>query len=449
LSGQGTLAPIGTIISEQSRTAFSIQGAGARALGLGGAFIALADDATAVTFNPAGLAQMVRPEMSFVGQGRSRGVAFQDVQSTRGARTFTVDDSLISNNRFDPLLASGTVPLQVGGRTLALQLSVQRVIPLGEGDARDMTERPLDGSAPTQLHQEINQDGQIDLYSFAAAYEVSQRILIGCSVNLWRGAWDLASNSTNMTAGNTSFVSFSQGNRLEGTNYNLGLLWRWPTWSLGITRRTAFHGDFTYNANLESSKTAKVVSAPYTTGLHWPSTTGIGLAYRPADHWVLAADLLTTAWSQARYMSNREALNGLNFFDMTKGNRTPDATQFHAGVERVLVLASGKVIPLRLGYSREPQPVTDRSTGQQRVIQGISLGSGVKMGAYTVDIGYRYGWGRRMASQYLDPEQVLSANQITTLGRESLIEHRLDVSFIYRFERGPVQDLLHYLFVGE
>jgi long-subunit fatty acid transport protein len=244
-------------------------------------------------------------------------------------------------------------------------------------------------------------------------------------------------------------VSFSQGNRLEGTNYNLGLLWRWPTWSLGITRRTAFHGDYTYSVAFESSKMSKTVAAPFTTGLHWPSTTGVGFAFRPADHWVVAADLLTTAWSQARYLSTREALNGLNFFDMAKGNRTPDATQFHAGIERVLLLASGKVIPLGLGYSREPQPVTDRNTGQQRVMQGVSLGSGVKMGAYTLDVGYRYGWGRRFASQYLDPEQVLSDIRITTRGRETLREHRLDASFIYRFERGPVLDLLHYLFVGD
>lgn len=456
LSAQGVLAPIGSIISEQSRTAFSIQGAGARAMGLGGAFIALADDATAVSFNPAGLAQMVKPEMSFVGQGINRGVAFQDAQTLAGSRTLLVDDSLISNTRFDPLLLSGTLPLRVDGKTLAIQLSIQRMIPLGEGDSRTMLERPQDGTAPSRLQQSITQRGQIDLYSFAVAYEVSQRILLGCSVNYWRGAWDLDSDSSSTTAGSTTYVDFTQGNHLEGTNYNVGLLWRWPTWSLGITRRTAFHADYTYSASYATSAsvapnphTAAILSSPYALGLHWPSTTGIGLAIRPADQWLVAMDLVTTPWSQANYMSDRANLNGLNFFTLSRSQGNPDATQFHVGTERLFLTTSGNVIPLRFGYSREPQPEVDRITGAQRVIQSLSLGSGLKRGPYTFDVAYRYGWGRREASQFLDPAQILSGSSVASLGRESLTEHRVEMSFIIQFERGPVQDLLHYLFVGD
>ena len=42
-------------------------GSGARALGMGGAFIAVADDATAASWNPGGLIQLERPEISAVG----------------------------------------------------------------------------------------------------------------------------------------------------------------------------------------------------------------------------------------------------------------------------------------------------------------------------------------------------------------------------------------------
>jgi long-subunit fatty acid transport protein len=41
-------------------------GSGARALGVSGAFTAIADDATAASWNPAGLTQLERPELSFV-----------------------------------------------------------------------------------------------------------------------------------------------------------------------------------------------------------------------------------------------------------------------------------------------------------------------------------------------------------------------------------------------
>ena len=40
-------------------------GSGARAVGMGGAFIAVADDATAASWNPAGLTQLKKPEISF------------------------------------------------------------------------------------------------------------------------------------------------------------------------------------------------------------------------------------------------------------------------------------------------------------------------------------------------------------------------------------------------
>ena len=43
----------------------NLVGSGARALGMGGAFIAVADDATAASWNPGGLIQLETPEISF------------------------------------------------------------------------------------------------------------------------------------------------------------------------------------------------------------------------------------------------------------------------------------------------------------------------------------------------------------------------------------------------
>ena len=182
-------SPIGTLISEQSRTNFTVQGAGARAMGLGGAFIAVADDATAVSFNPAGLAQLLQPEVSFVGRGTNRSVGYQDFETSNGARVLAVSDSLVSSTRFDPLFFSATAPLRVAGRNLVLQLSIQRAFALNDHSHRTLNESPLTASSGlgSVLDQDISQAGQIDLYSLAAAYEVSQRILLGFSFNQWRG----------------------------------------------------------------------------------------------------------------------------------------------------------------------------------------------------------------------------------------------------------------------
>lgn len=444
--------PLGALISEQSRSAFTIEGAGARAMGLGGAFIAVADDATAVSFNPAGLAQLLAPEVSFVARGLQRNVAYQDFETTGRRRDLAVNDALSSSKRFDPLFASATAPVRLAGRNLVMQFSIQRAVALGEHDDRALQEVPVAAGtgSPSQLQQSINQSGQIDLYSFAVAYELSQRILLGVSYNQWRGRWELTSFSERITPTRETAVGFHQSNAMEGNNFNLGLIWRWPTWSLGLVRRTGFHSDYTFATELTSNVTGLNGDTPATlTGLHWPSATGLGLAYRPNDHWLVTADATHTIWSSARYMSGSSALNGLSFFDYDKGSRTPNATTAHLGTEYLWITDQDTVIPLRTGLSREPQPLVDAITGEQRIIYRASLGSGFKRGSTGVDFAYRYGWSQRRASQLLEVDQLLSKTPPSSVGIERIHEHRLDVSLIYKFDRQPVDRALRYLFVGD
>src|SRR5512140_952171 len=63
------LIPVAVAMA-QNRSGYqlNITGAGARAAGMGGAFIGVADDATAITWNPAGLTQLERMEASVVGR---------------------------------------------------------------------------------------------------------------------------------------------------------------------------------------------------------------------------------------------------------------------------------------------------------------------------------------------------------------------------------------------
>ncbi len=446
-------SPIGTLISQQSRTTFTVEGAGARAMGLGGAFIAVADDATAVSFNPAGLAQLLSPEVSFVGRGLNQNVTYQDFQTTSQGRQLAVSDSLATRARLDPLFLSATAPVRVGGRNLVFQLSAQRAFALTESDSRALQELPLaTGSGlPSYLRQSISQAGQIDVYSAAVAYEVSQRILLGLSWNQWRGRWDLASSASEFSGSTQTTLAFRQSNALDGTNFNLGLIWRWPTWSLGLVRRTGFHADYTFATSLDATPTPGTgpTGRPYTTGLHWPASTGIGWAYRPAERWLVTADLTHTLWSTTRYMSSYAALNGQSFFDFEKGDRTPNATDLHLGAEYLVLTADNAVIPLRAGLSREPQPVVDAVTGNQRVMYRASLGSGFKRGPLGVDVAYRYGWSRRQASQFLEIDQILNHQQATSVGTERIDEHRLDVSVIVQFARQPVERALRHLFVGD
>ena len=68
---------------------FDFLNPGAKSLALGGAFVGLADDATAGFANPAGLRELSRPEISIEIRGRRVESPFLD----RGRLSGTVDES--------------------------------------------------------------------------------------------------------------------------------------------------------------------------------------------------------------------------------------------------------------------------------------------------------------------------------------------------------------------
>jgi hypothetical protein len=75
LAGSGACFPPGALANESAQLIFtphfSLANPGARSLGLGGVFVALADDATAALADPAGLVQLTEPEVSVEGRHRS------------------------------------------------------------------------------------------------------------------------------------------------------------------------------------------------------------------------------------------------------------------------------------------------------------------------------------------------------------------------------------------
>ena len=57
---------VGGAVAQEERAIDNFAGVGVRAMGMGGAFVGVADDFTAMYWNPAGLAQMQRREVAGV-----------------------------------------------------------------------------------------------------------------------------------------------------------------------------------------------------------------------------------------------------------------------------------------------------------------------------------------------------------------------------------------------
>jgi long-subunit fatty acid transport protein len=95
-------------------------GSGARALGLSGAFTAIADDATAASWNPAGLIQLERPEFSFVYRLKQ-----EHNRHWSGNSDYRVGDDDYSDYALNYL--SAVVPFRLFGHNAVFSFNIQEV----------------------------------------------------------------------------------------------------------------------------------------------------------------------------------------------------------------------------------------------------------------------------------------------------------------------------------
>jgi len=449
----GTNFLFATIV-EQSRTAFTIQGAGSRAIGLGGSFTALADDATAVSFNPAGLAQLLAPEFSLVSESLQREQAFTGFKSN----VEEFGDASSRDNRFSPLFFSATAPFKAGNRTVVVTFAYQRVIDFNFDSDRNLDVRATQGGSLRRVTNSVTQNGAINVWSLGAGTELTPRILVGASVNLWRGEWDLSSRQS--LADSTAFLDILQNNVFHGVNMNAGVLWRSERLNLGLSYRSGFRAEYRVDGRFAAvDEQGRPVVFPAQQGqldLSWPDAIGAGIAWKPHDRLTVTADTTRTRWSSAvlrgSFVSQDEhgpvqdlSLDGANFFDYQKSSKTPDTKDLRAGVEWIAFLGDSLILPLRVGGFREPQPLVDRRTGQQRVLKGFTLGVGLKFKTLTLDLAYKDAKAEGDVSRVL----LLNGAFLEALGREELRERRLYLTAILQLKGERARKALEWLFVGK
>jgi len=396
----------------QGRASVTI-GSGARALGMGGAFLARADDATAASWNPAGLSYLRRPEISLVGASNSFETTLEggDVSSL---------DEFVGQT---PDFLSVAYPFEVGGTTGAAQLSFQRTFGSFAGDrniARGETRLVLSGS------------GGFDVLALGVGVQPSRRIRVGGTLNRWINGYSLEKERL-LRRRTQQEVDFG----FSGWNVNLGVIWT-PVEALnvGLVGKTPFSGDVDLSRRRTDFESG-VDGAPDTVTsnafrsdavvLDFPGAVGVGLSWRPRNALTLAADYTRTFWSEGKVH---------NYFVLPKqGEPTPpdevfdvlpyprlelgdqvDTDQLRLGLEYVLIRGRLKW-PLRVGYFNDRQFFsTDSGTPR---FNGFTAGTGIIVGPLLVDIAYLQERG-----SYTDGDVAINVSI-----------RRLFVSTIYRFSR--------------
>lgn len=454
------------------RNSFAPSGAGARGLGMGGAFIAVADDGTAASFNPAGLSQLRRSELALVYFYRDVGSAIE-----LGRDRLAGPDEHAKNQA--PEFASLALPFEIGERRLTVQLSYQHAVDLvGRGRESVTFPQPTAaGDAPGEYLVDLQSDqsGALHTVSLAAGMEVAGPLSLGLSVNLWKGDWRASGLETarlRLPPGAQRAAGFpdldqrfvhDQG--LRALSLNLGLLLQGSHLRIGGVLRLPFHGAYRLDevddlvfdpggpGRENASQRFRMQSR-----LAWPRAAGLGVALRPIRRLTLAADVLHTEWSQtvldnvpngalltAPVVDERgnivaDVYLDRNFFDLFPASQsgTADSVDWHAGAEYLITLPR-LVIPLRAGYLQERSPVPDLGSLRGRRTSGFTLGVGLNFDRIVVDVAYE----RRRASGAVGA--ALSGDftrSLSTYATEQVTSDRLVGALIVRLGKSGGEDPL-------
>ncbi len=195
---------------------------------MGGAFLARADDATAASWNPAGLSYLRRPELSLVG---ARNIFDADVE---GGDVFRFKG-------WSPDFGAFTFPLSIKNAGGAIQISFQRVIPF-DGN------RTIERNSGSRVSSLVSAGG-FDVISFGTGWKLTGKLRLGLTVNRWIRGYE-QDQTRSVEAGRTRQIATDW--QQKGWNTNLGLIFS-PVENLNLA--VVGKTPFTAKVDLAKSRT--------------------------------------------------------------------------------------------------------------------------------------------------------------------------------------------------
>jgi long-subunit fatty acid transport protein len=408
-----------------------VQGSGARALGMGGAFLARADDATAASWNPAGLSYLRLPEVSLVYSGGN----FNTRQTSPLSADFTDD----RRRGHGPEFAAATYPLRIGAVSGSAQLSFQRLISFTSDRTIDefFVPVPVVNEPPEPAftrRSTIASRGGFDVISLGSGWQLTRTLRAGATLNRWFNGYDQTYDKP-VELGN-SHQQFRYD--LRGWNVNLGVIWSpTETLNLGLVYKNGFRGRLDLSKSRSdpfpgAGGTVVLRERSATSGelalqprLDFPAAIGVGASLRPRSALTFSLDYTRTRWSRGRVFDffDLPKTGSINVFPplpyptLDSNASQEDTEQTRGGVEYVVIRGRLKW-PLRVGYFSDRQYF--RALDGPPRFDGYAMGTGLIVGPVLFDVAYVI-----EAASYSDPDR-------NTVRVRS---HRLFGSMIFRLPR--------------
>ena len=398
---KGLLVLIITLFASTTLMAngLSLNSIGPRALGMGGAMVGLADDPTAIYWNPAGLA----------GQNSSLLIFGTDVipyASYKNA-TYGIDAKAKVNNYISPNLFFN---YNLG----KLALGLGAYVPAGLGtewDGKDLVvfngPNPIPVVIPGDTLYVDNPyagkafkwKSKIAVFDFSPnlAYKISDMISVGAGLNAYYGMMELerAEDLVNLLAqfglDHDGLLDTQVDYKINGWGFG-GLagikICPMENLSIGFTYKTPVNVNFSGDGHIgENAITVDKLE------IEWPMWFGGGISFNITDKWLISFDAQYSNWKSLKELyANIKLPDGSTKVD-TMYLDWKDATQIRVGTEYML----NEQLTIRAGYYYDPAPAPDETlnilfpSSTNNVITG---GLGYVINKIKVDFGIEYLFGK-------------------------------------------------------
>lgn len=366
----------------------STSGQGARALSMAGAFTAVADDGSAVYYNPAGIGQIS-------GTSIEAGLALISPRlryTTPGGATETSTKSAVAPSLFITHRISDRLSAGLG---------------LYAPYARD-AEFPDDlaNGFAAQRSKMVRTD-----LSTVISYQASDSFLIGGGLVIGYSQVDRS-----IPAGPALRIN----DKMDGTGYGgiVGLLWQVSErLKTGVTYRTEMSIDHDGTRTLTAGGVA--TSSNARAEVRYPASLGLGIAFAPYENLTLALDVDWTGWSSMDQVTTRTGA----WPDSTTRLNGRDSRDIRVGGE--YRLPAGWAVRAGYAYAQGAFPVTHIIPSQPDADgHELGLGIGRTTGQWKIDLAYQYAVTR---------EQNTAANIHGYNGKYNISQHLLGLTAAYKF----------------
>jgi long-subunit fatty acid transport protein len=369
-------------------------GSGARAIGQGSAFIAVADDATAASWNPGALIQLEKPEFSLVSSYLSTG---QEFDSDDPGLTFHDRDE----SRGDMNYASIAYPFRIFRKNMVAALNYQQIYDFHmklDFDSEQADSTP----PPSRFNQNIDVESQggVGALTPALSMLITPKISFGVAVNFYTDeffgnyAWKQRTKVT--TSGtfagihipttsdsyDTTFKNF------QAINVTTGVLWDvWEKEDKLLTLGAVYDTPYTADVDRIISRSSLTNHSRENFEIDYPMSFGVGLGFRYNDALSFSLDVTWSDWSEYKQKRSNDGLETRPLGGATLDRKIDDTYTARCGTE-YLIFRKNVIIPVRGGLFYEPRPSLDDPTD----VYGFSIGSGITFKRISIDAAYQFRW---------------------------------------------------------